>query len=174
MALHGKGLETLLLAGSVLGAPSSLHAGWWATSLGPPTPSFQAGILGVPPFTPQGTLQGLAGCLGGRPGAAVWTLPPGPQFLPLDGWGPSPSPLPPPPSPALPPPIAGAAGRTVSQGPAAKMRPQGVLWLSRLSQAEFHARPLGTVRACGAGARDAGPFITWAAGSPFGTVFIWP
>lgn len=32
------------------------------------------------------------------------------------------------------------------------MRPQGVLWLSRLSQAEFHARPLGTMRACGAGA----------------------
>ena len=52
-------------------------------------------------------------------------------------------------------------------GPAAKMSPQGVLRLSRLSQAEFHAQPLGTVGARGA-------FHHLGLGSPLGTVFIWP
>lgn len=54
------------------------------------------------------------------------------------------------------------------------MRIQGVLWLSRLSQMEFHARPPGTVVACGKGARDSDPFITWASGFPRRTAFIWP
>ena len=47
------------------------------------------------------------------------------------------------------------------------MSPQGVLRLSRLSQAEFHAWPLGTMGAHGA-------FHYLGLGSPLGTVFIWP
>ena len=132
---------------------SARYAG--ATPLPPELPGWGSG--GPPAHPHQGTLPGMAAACKEGPGRgrlAVWAQPrvagkrlrPWASVSSLDGdRGPSrpvPSPSP-----------RGCReerepGRRGAGAQPAKMRPQGVLWLSRLSQEEFHARP-------------AGPFITW-------------
>lgn len=130
----------------------------WCAGATPIPPELPDWGSGVPPLTParahsqewplpaRRTRTGAGWPCGLNRVSRVSASAPWASVSPLDGGrGPSrpgPSPSPPP----------GAAGRSGSRGAGAqpaKMRPQGVLWLSRLSQAEFHARP-------------AGPFITWA------------
>ena len=140
-----------------------------ATPLPPEIPGW---VLGVPPLTPARAPSGSGHCLQGGPGrgwsgragsAAVSRVSAsGPWASVSPRWRPGPScPV------ASPSPSPRGCREKREPGPAAKMSPQGVLRLSRLSQAEFHAQPLGTVGARGA-------FHHLGLGSPLGTVFIWP